>query len=76
MRLVDQQTFENLHALELAAFQTVCMRSLQASKTRLLSVWFTEAQRIFYNGSKKRLVPKMRDKVRRVLWSNSRPGIC
>lgn len=64
LRFVDQQQFRKMHALELSAFQTVCMRSLEAAKTQLLTVWFPETQKIFYNASKKCLVPKMRDQVR------------
>jgi hypothetical protein len=63
LRFVDQQQFRKMHALELSAFQTVCMRNMEAVKTQLLTVWFPEAQKIFYNASKKGLVPKMRHQV-------------
>ena len=64
MRFIEQPKFNGMHALELVAFQTVCMRGLEAAKTRLLSTWFPETQRIFYNAYKKKLIPTMSTLVR------------
>ena len=64
MRLIDNQYFhERKESMELAIFQSECVKHLEASKKQLLTGWFPECQRIFYVGNKRRLIPTMRDLV-------------
>ena len=64
MRLIDNNYFhERRDAMELAIFQSECVKQLEASKRQLLTGWFPECQRIFYAGNKRRLIPTMRDLV-------------
>jgi len=64
MRLIDNNYFhERKESMELAIFQSECVRHLEASKRQLLTGWFPECQRIFFIGNKRRLIPTMRDLV-------------
>jgi len=64
MRLIDNNYFhERKDSMELAIFQSECVKHLEASKKQLLTGWFPECQRIFYVGNKRRLIPTMRDLV-------------
>ena len=71
MRLIDNNYFhERNESMELAIFQSECIKHLEASKKQLLTGWFPECQRIFYVGNKRRLIPTMRDLVQLTLVLN------
>ena len=64
MRLIDNAYFnERREPMELAIFQSECVKQLEASKKHLLTGWFPDCQRVFFVGNKRRLIPTMRDQV-------------
>ncbi|XP_065736704.1 dynein axonemal heavy chain 7 [Phocoena phocoena] len=58
LRLVDVEEFHNCQdALELSTFQSIVMKHMESAKETLLKMWFPEVQNIYYQGSKKKLLP-------------------
>ncbi|XP_067686354.1 dynein axonemal heavy chain 7-like [Haliotis asinina] len=62
LRFIDIEEFHNRQdSMELATFQNLCMRHIEAAKERLLKKWFPEVQNIFYQGNKRKQVPSNQD---------------
>nr|CAH8829193.1 unnamed protein product [Trichobilharzia regenti] len=58
LRLIDvQELYSKTSAMELSAFQQICVKHIEATKERLLKKWLNEIQNIFYQGNKRKLVP-------------------
>ncbi|XP_070569551.1 dynein axonemal heavy chain 7-like isoform X2 [Ptychodera flava] len=58
LRLVDIEEFHNREdSMELAVFQNLVMRHIEAAKEKLLKKWFPEVQNIYYQGNRRKQVP-------------------
>ncbi|XP_033628553.1 dynein heavy chain 7, axonemal-like isoform X2 [Asterias rubens] len=58
LRLVDVNEFhQKTESMELAIFQNLVMRHIDAAKEKLLKKWFPEVQNIYYQGNRRKLVP-------------------
>ncbi|VDP30406.1 unnamed protein product, partial [Schistosoma curassoni] len=58
LRLIDiQEVYSKPSALELSAFQQICVKHIEMTKEKLTKKWLNEIQSIFYHGNRRKLVP-------------------
>ncbi|XP_056144845.1 dynein axonemal heavy chain 7 [Lampris incognitus] len=59
LRLIDVEEFHSrAESMELSLFQQLVTRHIESAKGVLLKKWFPEVQNIFYQGSKRKLLPR------------------